>query len=104
MAKIHILGGSGSGKTTLAQNLSSMLHVPHYDLDKIGLENGLVTEDDAFAIAGQPEWISEGCYLIWTDPLLYQADAIVLLEVSWPVAIYFTSPVCYTHQVTVVSL
>lgn len=86
MAKIHILGGSGSGKTTLARSLSSLLHVPHYDLDKIGLENGTVTEDDAFAIAGQPGWISEGCYLIWTDPLLYQADSIVLLEVSWPVA------------------
>jgi adenylate kinase family enzyme len=86
MAKIHILGGSGSGKTTLAQYLSSLLHVPHYDLDKIGLENGRVTEDDAFAIAGQPGWITEGCYLIWTDPLLYQADSIVLLEVSWPVA------------------
>jgi len=86
MAKIYILGASGSGKTTLARNLSSLLHVPHYDLDKIGLEKGLVTEDDAFAIAGQPRWISEGCYLIWTDPLLYQADCIVLLEVPWPVA------------------
>jgi len=63
-----------------------MLHVPHYDLDKIGLKNGSVTEDDAFAIAEQPGWITEGCYLIWTDPLLYQADSIVLLEVSWPVA------------------
>ena len=80
--------GSGSGKTTLAHNLSSLLHVPHYDLDAIGLKNGLVTEDDAFAIAGQPGWISEGCYLIWTEPLLYQADTIVLLEVSWPVAVW----------------
>ena len=86
MAKIHILGGSGSGKTTLARDLSSLLHVPHYDLDKIGLEKGIVTEDDAFAIAGQPGWISEGCYLIWTEPLLFHADCIVLLEVSWPVA------------------
>jgi len=86
MTKIHILGGSGSGKTTLAQNLSSLLHVPHYDLDEIGLKNGRVTENDAFAIAEQPGWISEGCYLIWTDPLLSQADCIVLLEVSWPVA------------------
>lgn len=50
MAKIHILGGSGSGKTTLARDLSSLLHVPHYDLDKIGLEKGIVTEDDAFQI------------------------------------------------------
>lgn len=69
MTKIHILGGSGSGKTTLAQNLSSMLQVPYYDLDRIGLEKGMVTEDDAFAIAEQPGWIAEGIYLIFTEPL-----------------------------------
>jgi adenylate kinase family enzyme len=86
MTKIHILGGSGSGKTTLARQLSSRLRVPHYDLDAIGMEKGLVTEEDAFAIAAQPAWVSEGVYLIFTEPLLYAADAIVLLEVAWPVA------------------
>jgi|GEM_PF-1259868 len=88
MTKIHVLGGSGSGKTTLARHLSSLLHIPHYDLDAIGLEKGLVTEEDAFAIAGQPGWISEGVYLIFTEPLLYAADAIVLLEVPWPLALW----------------
>ena len=88
MTKIHILGGSGSGKTTLARHLSSLLHIPHYDLDAIGMEKGLVTEEDAFAIAAQPAWVSEGVYLIFTEPLLYAADAIVLLEVSWPVAMW----------------
>lgn len=88
MAKIHILGGSGSGKTSLARHLSSVLHVPHYDLDAIGLEKGLVTEEDAFAIAAQPAWVSEGVYLIFTEPLLYAADVIVLLEVPWSVAIW----------------
>ncbi len=88
MAKIHILGGSGSGKTTLARQVSSLLRVPHYDLDAIGMEKGLVTEEDAFAIAAQPAWVSEGVYLIFTEPLLYAADTIVLLEVSWPVAVW----------------
>jgi energy-coupling factor transporter ATP-binding protein EcfA2 len=88
MAKIHILGGSGSGKTTLARHISSVLHVPHYDLDAIGLEKGLVTEEDAFAITAQSAWVSEGVYLIFTEQLLYAADAIVLLEVAWPVAIW----------------
>ena len=88
MAKIHILGGSGSGKTTLARQISSALHVPHYDLDAIGLQKGLVTEEDAFAIAAQPAWVSEGVYLIFTEPLLYAADVIVLLEIPWPVAIW----------------
>jgi hypothetical protein len=89
MLKIHIIGGPGSGKTTFAQSLSSRFHVPHYDLDKIGWKNGdrmAAYIDDAVSIAEQPEWITEGIYLIWTDPLLYQADYIVLLAVSWPVA------------------
>jgi adenylate kinase family enzyme len=89
MPKIFIIGSSGSGKTTLAQELSTKLHIPHHDLDKIGWKNGSNAEvyvDDAIAIAAQPDWIAEGNFIIWTDPLLYQADYIVLLEISWPVA------------------
>lgn len=89
MVKIHILGGPGSGKTTLAECLSSRLHVPHHDLDKIGWKHGARSAgyiEDAFAIAEQPAWITENIGLTWIDPLLYHADCIVLLEVSWPVA------------------
>ena len=89
MSKIFIIGSSGSGKTTLAQELSSKLNIPHHDLDKIGWKNGSSMEayvEDAIAIAAQPEWIAEGNFIIWTDPLLYQADYIIVLEISWPVA------------------
>ncbi len=89
MIKIHIIGGSGSGKTTLAESLSSRFNVPHYELDKIGWKNGTRMADyldDAFSIAEQPGWVTEGSYLIWTDPLLYQADYIVRIEISWPLA------------------
>ncbi len=81
MVKIHILGSSGSGKTTLARDLASRLHIPHYDLDKINWK-----QESAIAIAEQPAWVTEGIYLILTEPMLYHADRIVLLEVSWPVA------------------
>jgi len=81
VVKLHILGGPGSGKTTLAQDVSSRFHIPHYDLDKVNWEL-----ENAIATAKQPAWITEGIYLIWTEPLLYRADYIVLLEVSWPVA------------------
>ncbi len=81
MVKIHILGGPGSGKTTLAQIISSRFHIPHYDLDKINLE-----QESAITIAEQPAWITEGIYLISTEPMLYHADCIVLLTTFWPVA------------------
>ena len=85
MLKIYIIGGSGSGKTTLAESLSSKFHIPHYDLDKICWKNGTrwnAYVDDAIAIAEQPDWIAEGNFIIWTEPLFYRADYIVWLEVS----------------------
>ena len=81
MVKLHILGGPGSGKTTFAQAISSRFHIPRYDLDTMNLEQG-----NALALVSQPAWITEGIYLISTEPMLYHADYIVLLEVSWPVA------------------
>ncbi|HLG77007.1 MAG TPA: hypothetical protein VKX46_11380 [Ktedonobacteraceae bacterium] len=81
MVKIHIIGAPGSGKTTLAQELVSRLHIPHYDLDKINLE-----EEGPVTLAARPAWVTEGIYLITTEPMLYHADHIVLLEISWPVA------------------
>ncbi|HTK10063.1 MAG TPA: hypothetical protein VL485_23015 [Ktedonobacteraceae bacterium] len=81
MVKIHILGSPGSGKTTLAQDIASRLHIPHYDLDKVNRE-----QESIITIAEQPAWITEGIYLFWTEPMLYHADCIVLLEISWPVA------------------
>lgn len=87
--KLHILGGAGSGKTTFAHLVASRCHVPHYDLDQLGRKHGphaapLVA--DAFVIAQQPSWVTEGIYLLFTDPLLEQADYIVLLDVGWPTA------------------
>lgn len=89
MPKIHLLGGPGSGKTTLAQRLSTTLLVPHYDLDTLGRKHGDRMAgyiDEAFEIAAQPGWVAEGIYLMWTDPLLHQADVIVVLNVTWPIA------------------
>lgn len=84
MLKIHIIGGPGSGKTTLGEDIAARFHVPHYDLDQVGQRHDPIEE--GFAIAEQPGWVTEGIFLIWTDPLLYHADYIVWLEVSWPVA------------------
>jgi Fe-S cluster assembly ATPase SufC len=74
IVKIHIIGSSGSGKTTLAADISSQFHIHHHDLDKVDWE-----EVDIIAIAEQSVWITEGIYLIWTEPLLYHADCIFCL-------------------------
>lgn len=89
MLKIHILGGPGSGKTTLAEQISARFHIPPHDLDLLDWsgDEGLVANIDyAFALAQQPGWVAENIGLIWLEPLLYEADCIVLLEVSWYVA------------------
>ncbi len=90
MVKVHILGGPGSGKTTLGKELATKFGVPHFDLDQHGKKNGTRHEawvEDAAAIARQPGWIVENIGIIYIDPLLYAADAIVLLKISWPIAV-----------------
>jgi hypothetical protein len=89
MLKIFIIGCPGSGKTTLAESLSAKLHILHHDLDKLCWKNGVqwtAYVDDAIAITKQSGWIAEGNFVVWTDPLFYQADYIVRLEIPWPVA------------------
>lgn len=89
MLKIHIMGGPGSGKTTLGQEIAARFNIPHHDLDQLGWKNGMdhaAYVKDAFAIAQQPGWVTENIGLIWVEPLLCEADYIVFLGVSWPVA------------------
>lgn len=91
MVKVHIVGGPGSGKTTLGQIIAAKLHIRHQDLDWIDLAPGHGEGEEAyinyaFELAEQPDWVTENIGLMWTDPFLYRADYIVLMEVSWLVA------------------
>jgi hypothetical protein len=88
--KIHIIGGAGSGKTTLANRLAEEFGYPNYDLDHIGWgEHGKIPlqkrMEEIEKIVAQPNWITEGVYLWWIDPLLAQADLIIWLDIPYPI-------------------
>jgi hypothetical protein len=88
--KIHIMGGAGSGKTTLCLWLAEMLGYPCYELDRVGwtaagkvpLQQRLAAVDEILA---QPQWITEGAFLWWTDSLLAAAEVIVWLDLPFPI-------------------
>ncbi|MFL5624522.1 MAG: hypothetical protein ACJ788_02895 [Ktedonobacteraceae bacterium] len=93
MKRIHIIGGPGSGKTTLARQLSTRLHILCYELDTIGWEGGFGVERslevrlaDISRIAAQPEWVTEGAFLEWTNELFRNAEVIVWLDLPWRIA------------------
>jgi hypothetical protein len=87
--KIHVIGGAGSGKTTLATWLAQKSHYPCFYLDQVGWnESGKVPlpkrQDHIQLILAQPQWITEGVFLWWTDPLLENADLIIWLDLPFP--------------------
>ncbi|GLV60985.1 hypothetical protein KDH_78030 [Dictyobacter sp. S3.2.2.5] len=91
MLKIQISGGPGSGKTTLGAEIGARFDLPFYETDVIGMKNGMQHSAwirDAFEISSLPGWSIEGGGLIWNEPILAQADYIVLLEVPWRTAAY----------------
>lgn len=98
MTRIHIMGPPGSGKTTLARRLSSHLRVTYYELDDVAWEETYPGTDrpldirlhDVHRIASQPDWITEGIFLFWTDELLRTADYVAWLDMPWYLTIWRT--------------
>jgi adenylate kinase family enzyme len=92
--RLHIVGGPGSGKTTLSRQLGAQLDLPVIELDVIRERDGLGPNfrplaplarrsAEVSAIARQPNWITEGSALWWTDELLIAADCIIWLDLHW---------------------
>jgi hypothetical protein len=85
--RLHIIGIPSAGKTTLGTHLSSILRVPHHDLDSLVFldEHWTLrtpTERDAMLaqILEEPSFVTEGGFLGWTTPLFAVADHIVWLD------------------------
>jgi len=85
--RIHVIGIPSAGKTTLGRNLSRLLDVPHHDLDPLAFVDARWTlrdapERDAMLerILEEPDFVTEGGFLGWTEPLFAAADQIVWLD------------------------
>lgn len=89
--RIHITGSPGSGKSTLARRLSASLGLPVVPLDHVAYRGPEFADRDndaraseVRAIADQPQWVSEGIFVGWTQPLLEKADLIIWLDyLNW---------------------
>ncbi len=93
--RIHIIGAAGSGKTTLAHHFAMRLAIPTYDLDSVAYENGAgvkrplgTRQAEVHAITEQSQWITEGGYIGWTEPLVAAADVVIWLDLSWHIAVW----------------
>ncbi len=85
--RLHIIGIPSSGKTTLAESLSILLGVAHHDLDPLAFVDERWTlrpapERDAMVarILAETDFVTEGGFLGWTEPLLAAAEHIVWLD------------------------
>ncbi len=86
--KIHIIGGAGSGKTTLANWFVQQSHFPCFYLDQVGWnESGKVPlskrQNHIDRILAQPQWVTEGVFLWWVEPLLENSDLILWLDLPF---------------------
>ncbi|TCC36309.1 hypothetical protein [Kribbella speibonae] len=92
--RIHVVGAAGSGKTYVAAGLAAALSTDHHELDRVAMRRSddhttvtLVPWPERRAavaeIAARPDWVTEGIYLGWTEPLFAAADLIVWLDIPW---------------------
>jgi adenylate kinase family enzyme len=89
MEKIAIIGSNGAGKTTLAKELSCILKIKVYHLDRLLWQPGWKRKDRETRIdilqklSSEKQWIIEGSYLRSSGPRLQVADTIIFLDIPF---------------------
>jgi shikimate kinase len=85
--RLHVIGLPSAGKSTLGETLSTLLAVPHYDLDDVAYVDEqwtmrTVPERDAMIaqILAEPGFVTEGGFIGWTEPLFEAAEHILWLD------------------------
>lgn len=88
MRRVSVVGNSGSGKTHFSSSLSTLLGVPHVELDAIHhLPNWQPIDsttfiDEVAAIASSDAWVIDGNYraVVSEGPVWQRADTVVWLD------------------------
>lgn len=86
MKKIVIIGSNGAGKTTLANELSPILKIKAYHLDRLFWQRGWrgIDREERIDILQnltlEKQWIIEGTYINSSECRLEAADTIILLD------------------------
>lgn len=86
MKKIIIIGSPGAGKSTLSRELSSILSIDLYHMDKLFWKPDWVSvsreelEEKLSQVVNKDSWIIDGNYLNTMDMRIERADTIIFLD------------------------
>jgi adenylate kinase family enzyme len=90
--RVLVAGVTGAGKTTFARRVSSILGLPHTEMDGLYHGPGWVPRssfrDDVLVFTAEPAWVTEWQYTAVRSLLASRADTLVWLDLPPRVALW----------------